>query len=141
MYLRGPNNSAHLGTGYTKPHSVRSLGNRRMLLGGLLSVAPTIFLCSSHPKKPAPQPILWAITGRTGLGRFPLRACKLADAGFGSECRPITLSYMNDTDGDLPRCLFPKGSGWVFTLVYRALEARGCRGGVTECRPTTFLGY
>ena len=33
MFLRGPNNSAHLGTGYTKPHSVRSLGIRRMLGG------------------------------------------------------------------------------------------------------------
>ena len=105
------------------------------------------FLYSSHPKKPAPQPILWDITGRTGLGLVNRRM----QGGLLSVA--LLFSYMSDTHGDLPRCLFPGfglgvyvglPKGLVYTLPHdkawvQSLGNKRMLAGVTECHPTTFL--
>ena len=100
MYLRGPNNSAHLAV-----FGASEIGG--CWVGGVTECPPTIFLYSSHPKKPAPQPfygILRAVLG-SGVFRSGLVSRRIL-GGLLSVAR--LFSYMNDTHGDLPRCLFPR---------------------------------
>ena len=66
---------------------------------------PTIFLYSSHPKKPALQPILWDITGRTGLGLVNRQM-----QGGVTECRPTIFLYERHTQRP-PSLPISQGSG------------------------------
>ena len=75
------------------------------------------------------------------------------DVGGGLLSVALLLSYMNDTHGDLPRCLFPRfglgvyvgvPKGFVYTLPHdkawvQSLGNKRMLAGVTECHPTTFL--
>ena len=98
------------------------------MLGVGTECPPTIFLYSSH--RSLFYGILRAVLG-SGVSRSGLVIRRIL-GGLLSVAR--LFSYMNDTHGDLPRCLFPRvraGCLRWFTEPWKQEDV----GGVTECRP------